>query len=259
MASSPTAQPSPFGVRLRQWRRVRGLSQLRLALEAGSTPRHISFLETGRSRPSRDMVLRLAEVLDVPARDRNALLHAAGLPAAYPEAGVEAPQLEPFRRAIGRLLDAHEPYPALVVDGHSNVVAANRACAVLFGEGLVGSNLLSRYLDGDAASAIVNWPEIAAAGLARLRAELHRSPLNEALRSQVTLAETAAANLPTPEAAEDNLVVCPQFRIGDTVIRTIVMAARFDNAIDITLDELRIELVYPEDDTAERFFREHAS
>jgi transcriptional regulator with XRE-family HTH domain len=257
VASSSTGPASPFGVRLRQWRRVRGHSQLRLAAEASSTPRHISFLETGRSRPSRDMVLRLADVLDVPLRDRNVLLHAAGLPPAYPQAEVGAPELEPFRRAIARLLDVHEPYPALAINRNADVVAANQACAALFGEDLVGSNMLQRYLE-DGATKIVNWSEVASAALGRLHGQLHQSPLDDALRSQVTLAEAALADLPPRDGVDHSLVVCPWFQIGDTVIRTIVIAARFDSAVDITLDELRIELIYPQDDTAELFFREHA-
>jgi len=249
---------SPFGAQLRQWRRVRGQSQLRLAAEAASTPRHISFLETGRSRPSRDMVLRLADVLDIPLRERNALLHAAGLPPAYSQAEVGTPQFEPFLRAIDRLLNAHEPFPALVIDAHSNVVAANGACALLFGEGLVGSNMLQRYIDDGVATAIVNWPEVASAALARLRGQLHQSPLDDALRSLVTRAEVALGKLPPEEDPKRSLVVCPWFQIGKTVIRTIVIAARFDSAVDVTLDELRIELIYPQDDAAERFFRDHA-
>ena len=205
------------------------------------------------------MVMRLADVLDVPLRDRNALLNAAGLPPAYPHAEVGAPRPEPFRRAIDRLLDAHLPYPALVIDAHSNVVAANRACTTLFGEGLVGSNMVELYLADGAARAIVNWAEVASAALGRLRGQLHESPLDETLRSQVTFAEAALSDLPPPpQDVEQSLVICPWFRIGETVIRTIVIAARFDSAIDITLDELRIELIYPQDDTAERFFSEHA-
>jgi transcriptional regulator with XRE-family HTH domain len=102
---------SPFGARLRRWRRHRGISQLTLAGQVGSTPRHISFLETGRSRPSRQMVLRLGEVLAVSLRERNQLLAAAGLPDVYPQAPVTGPQLAPYRAAIDRLLHAHQPYP----------------------------------------------------------------------------------------------------------------------------------------------------
>jgi transcriptional regulator with XRE-family HTH domain len=256
MRNDPTPATSPFGARLRQWRRHRGLSQLALAGRVGSTPRHISFLETGRSRPSRDTVLRLAAALDVPLREANELLQAAGLAPAYPEGAVEAPALEPFRRAIDRLLAAHEPFPALVLDAHTRVVAANRASSALFGGGLVGSNLIERYL-GDPAvcAAVVNWPEMAWTALDRLRKQLGRAPFDGELRRLVALAEGAVTNLPRPQGAEHGLVACPWFRVGDTVIRTIAIAARFDTATDVTLDELRIELIYPQDATAERFFR----
>src|SRR5262245_30149731 len=109
---------SPFGLQLRRWRQHRGLSQLGLASRVASTSRHVSFLETGRSRPNRPMVLRLCEALDVPLRERNALLHAAGLPAAYPQRDLAGPDLAPYRRAIERMLTAHQPFPAMVVDAY---------------------------------------------------------------------------------------------------------------------------------------------
>jgi transcriptional regulator with XRE-family HTH domain len=261
MASTPvkTTAAGPFGVRLRQWRQVRGLSQLGLASAAGTTPRHLSFLETGRSRPSRDMVLRLTDVLGVSLREGNQLLQAAGLAPAYPEAGVEAAELEPFRRAIDRLLAAHEPFPALVVDAHANVIAANRASSTLFAADLVGANMVQRYLTDTAIrEAIVNRSEVAWAALARLRTQLRQAPLDDELRALVGLAEATVAGLPPPRETEHGLVVCPWFRVGDTVVRTIVMAARFDAAVAVTLDELRVELIYPQDPAAERFFREQA-
>jgi transcriptional regulator with XRE-family HTH domain len=257
MRNNPTMNASPFGARLRQWRQHRGLSQLALAGRIGSTPRHISFLETGRSRPSQQMVLRLGAALDVPLRDRNQLLQAAGLAPAYPEADVQTPALEPFRRAMDRLLAAHEPFPALVVDAHARVVAANRASSTLFGSGLVGSNLIERYLaDPAVRTAVVNWPEIAWTALDRLHKQLERTPFDGELRRLVTLAEAAVAGLPRPQGVEHGLVACPWFRVGDAVIRTIAIAARFDTAVDVALDELRIELIYPQDATAERYFRE---
>jgi transcriptional regulator with XRE-family HTH domain len=248
---------SPFGARLRQWRRRRGISQLRLAAEVGSTPRYISFLETGRSRPSREMVGRLGAALGVSLREQKQLLHAAGVPAAYPQAQLGDPDLAAFRAAIDRLLEAHLPYPALVVDGRWNVVAANRACAPLFGGDLVGANMIRRYF-GDRAAAewMVNWAEVAWAGLGRLRQQLQRTPFDEELRALVGLAEAAVADLPRPAAPGAEPVVCPWFRVGDNVIRTIGMVARFDAAADVTLDELRVELTYPQDAAAERFFRE---
>jgi transcriptional regulator with XRE-family HTH domain len=259
-SASRKAPASPFGVRLRQWRQTRDISQLDLAARAGSTSRHLSFLETGRSRPSRDMVLRLADVLDVSLRERNHLLQVAGFAPAYPEATVDAPELEPFRRIMDRLLAAHEPFPALVLDAHAQVIASNRACSLLFGPDLVGANMLERYVTDPAArDAIVNWPEVAWAALARLRKQLHRTPLDERLQALVGLAEAAVVDLPRPEDTDEHsLVACPWFRIGDDVIRTVILAAQFDTAVEVTLDELRIELIYPLDAVAERFFRRHA-
>jgi transcriptional regulator with XRE-family HTH domain len=282
-----TEPGSPFGVLLRRWRRHRGLSQLALAGRVGSTGRHVSFLETGRSRPSRVMVLRLGDALDVPVRDRNELLVAAGFAPAYPHTAVTAAELAPYRAALDRLLTAHEPYPALVVDAHWTVLSANRACARLFGADLVGANLVRRMVaDPAAAAGIVNWPEVARAGLARLRRQADRTPTDEELRRLVTMAESAVAGsavagsvvagsvaagsvaagsvaagstlagLPPADAGPaGELVVCPWFRVGDEVVRTIAMAARFETAVEVTLDELRVELFYPLDAAAERFFR----
>ena len=119
------------GVLLRGWRRRRGLSQLALAGAAGVSARHLSFVETGRSRPSRAMLLRLGEQLDVPLRDRNALLLAAGLAPAYPQRRLDDPPMAAVADAVTRILTAYEPYPALVVDRHWELVDANDAVAVL--------------------------------------------------------------------------------------------------------------------------------
>src|SRR6478736_10411914 len=122
---------APVGDLLRDWRRRRRLSQLDLALEAGVSPRHVSFVETGRSRPSPEMVLHLAEQLDVPLRDRNGLLLAAGYAPVYAERELQTPEMEPVRQALDRFLRAHEPFPAVVVDRHYNLVSANDAVALL--------------------------------------------------------------------------------------------------------------------------------
>src|SRR4051794_321630 len=122
---------SRFGTLLRDWRRRRRLSQLDLAYAAGVSPRHLSFLETGRSRPSAAMVIQLAEELEIPLRDRNALLLAAGHAPAYGQHGLEEPEMGPVRGALDHLLAGHEPYPAVVVDRHWGLVAANRAVPLL--------------------------------------------------------------------------------------------------------------------------------
>lgn len=260
MSVQPGQPASPFGARLRQWRRHRGLSQLSLAAAAGSTSRHISFLETGRSRPSRQMVLRLAEALSASLREANELLRAAGLPAAYPQADLASPDLAPYRAAVERLLAAHQPYPAMALDARYTVVAANRACAALLGPNVVGINFVRDALASPAmAEAIVNWPEVAWAGLDRLRQDARRSPFDPELHALLTLAETVLGGVSRPSPAEAGLMVCPWFRTGNTVVRTIAITARFDHIAEVTLDELRIELMYPLDDEAERFFRAHDS
>jgi transcriptional regulator with XRE-family HTH domain len=247
---------SPFGVRLRSWRQRRGLSQLALASLVGSTARHLSFLETGRSRPSREMTLRLASALDVGMRESNQLLLAAGLKASYPERTIDAADLAPYRRAIDRLMAAHDPYPAMVLDGHWNVVLANTSCLTLLGEGLVGANFVRDALANPAvADRIVNWPEVAWAGLDRLRAHRDRNPFDPELAELFVLAEDALSTVDRPIAGSD-VMVCPWLRIGDSIVRTIVMVARFDPVLDVTLDNVRVELMYPMDDEAERYFRD---
>src|SRR5687768_1542651 len=125
-----SSQPG-VGPLLREWRRRRRLSQLDLALDAGISARHLSFVETGRSTPSAEMVLLLAEQLEVPFRERNHLLLAAGHAPAFPECSLEDPELAPVRDALDLILTAHEPYPALVIDRRWNVVAANTATVAL--------------------------------------------------------------------------------------------------------------------------------
>jgi transcriptional regulator with XRE-family HTH domain len=251
--------PAPFGLRLRQWRQHRGLSQLALAVKVGSTSRHISFLETGRSRPSRQMVLRLSDVLEVGLRDRNHLLHAAGFAAAYPRTGLDGGSLRPYREAMARLLRAHEPYPAMVVDKHWTVVSANEACPPLYGADLVGSNIVRRYLTDPAGrAAIVNWTDIAWSAWERLRHQQADAPFDDDLRELATAVERVLAGISRPEPAPSQYLVCPWFRVGDETIRTISMVARFEPVTEITLDELRIELTYPQDAVADRFFRTHA-
>ncbi len=246
---------APFGGRLREWRRLRGMSQLTLACEASTTPRYVSYLEAGRSRPSRDVVLRLSQALDLPLRERNRLLEAAGLAPEYRSIPPGAPDLAPYEAAVARVLDSHEPYPALVVDRHWNVTTANRGAARLFGDDLVGTNLVRRYFgDPSVSDAIVNWRDVAWAGLSRLRDQVEASPFDDELRALLAVAEAAVHEAALPPPTENGLVVCPHFRVGEKVIRTVGMVMRFDTAIELTLDELRLELTYPADETARRFF-----
>lgn len=161
----------------------------------------------------------------------------------------------PYRAAIETMLSAHEPYPGMVLDGHWTVIAANRVCRTLFGAEVVGSNFVRDALtDPGAADRIVNWAEVAWAGLDRLRAHRRRAPFDPELAGLVTLAEAVLVDVPRPEASSE-LLVCPWFRIRNEVIRTVAMVARFDHPAEVTLDEVRVELMFPTDEVAERLFR----
>ena len=244
-----------IGPLLRTWRTKRRLSQLDLALEAGVSTRHLSFLETGRSRPSEQMVLHLAEQLEVPLRERNRLLLAAGHAPAYAEHGFDAPELGPVRAALQRVLDAHQPFPAVVVDRGWNLVAANAS-----------SELFTRHVD----------PALLAPPANVLRASLHpdglaprianlaewRAHLLERLRRQVDVTgDEALAALhaelqayPAPEAAPArhdpslDLAVPLRFRADDGELAFISTVATFGTAVDVTLAELSIEAFLPADE-----------
>jgi transcriptional regulator with XRE-family HTH domain len=254
-----TFETTPFGRALRHWRRLRGLSQLDLAGAAATTTRHLSFLETGRSRPSRAMVDRLAEVLAVPLRERNQLLERAGLTPAYPEGDLEGDDLAAFRTVIDRLLSTHEPYPAFVVDRRWNLVAANAATRRVFPHE-PDVNVVCLLVD-TLRPLIENWTDVAPVLVERIAADLMRFPDDEGLRE---VHRHASASLPPGTRGGDRSppsgrVVCPRFRLDGRVVRTITVAARFESAIDVTLDELRVELIYPEDADADRFFHERAA
>ena len=167
-----------FGEQLKEWRALRRVSQLALALEANVSARHISFLESGRASPSRQMVQQLARTLDVPLRGRNSLLQAAGFAAAYPETPLDDAALEPIRAAIGWMLDKHMPYPAMVFDRYWNLRGSNPVAATLFGlpDSKEPVNILEMIVGNPAATErFENWPEIVRHMAARLKLEVEAS------------------------------------------------------------------------------------
>lgn len=243
-----------FGELLKGWRARRRLSQLELASEAAVSTRHLSFLETGRARPSREMVLHLAEQLDVPLRERNALLEAAGFSRAYDERPLDAPELAPAREALDLVLASHEPYPAIVVDRWWDLVAANSAIG-LFIEGMPDELLAppinvvraSTHPDGLAAR-IENFEEYAAHLVGRLRrqVELTADPRLAALLTEVRgypgvvedagLEPRGAALLPMKVRSADG-----------TTLSFFSTIATFGTPTDVTLEELAIETFFPAD------------
>jgi transcriptional regulator with XRE-family HTH domain len=243
-----------IGEHLREWRQRRRMSQLDLACEADISTRHLSFLETGRAQPSRDMLLHLAERLDVPLRDRNVLLVAAGYAPVFAERRLDDPALAAARTAVEQVLAGHEPYPALAVDRHWTLVAANRAVAPLLAgiaPALIAPpvNVLRLALHPEGvAPRTANLPEWRAHLLARLRRqiELTADPALIAL-----LAELERYPAPRqPSAMRDTgIAVAVPFRLRTEsgVLSFFSIVTVFGTPLDITLSELAIEAFFPAD------------
>ena len=259
-----------FGDLLRQWRHRRSVSQLELSLEADISARHLSFVETGRSQPSREIIVRLAESLEVPLRERNTLLLAAGYAPIYSERPLQSPEMEPVRDALERFLRAHEPYPALVIDRRHNLVSANDAltaltagCAAHLLAPPANAVRIALHPEGMAARTL-NLGEWSAHLLARLHREaaVTGDPALEALRAEVQGYPGVQSGLPDAEGragerASTQIVVPLKLREGDQVLSFISTIATFGTAVDVTLSELSIEAFYPANaPTAMRMLRE---
>lgn len=254
-------QLSPFGHRLRDWRRQRGLSQLQLASLAETTPRHVSFIETGRSRPGRDLVLRLAECMHLPVRDRNELLALAGLPPAFAERELNEEELRPFRVAIEAMLRKHEPYPACAFDGLGRVRMANAPFRVLWPAAMEATPeeaIDTFFGPGPMREMIDNWAEVAWANIDSQRQRAARTN-NPRLHSLLKRSLEHLEGVPRPSSTTTSPVICPRFRFGETVVRTFTTVVRFEHAHDVTISELRVELIFPLDDTSDAFLRQMAA
>ncbi|HKA26610.1 MAG TPA: helix-turn-helix transcriptional regulator [Gaiellaceae bacterium] len=242
------------GALLREWRQRRNLSQLELALRSAISARHLSFIETGRAQPSREMILHLAERLDVPLRDRNRLLLAAGFAPVFGERSLEESDMAPVREALERFLAAHEPYPAVVVDRHWNVVAFNRGVAYVNHNvapelRTPPANALRIALHPDGLSSqISNLTEWSGFLLARLRREIEATgdPELEALYEELAAypgvtAQEDHADLPTA----DEIMLKHELRLDDTDLALFCTFTTFGTARDLTLAELSIVAFYP--------------
>lgn len=250
---------APFARELRAWRARRGLSQRDLALRAGTTARHLSFLETGRSRPGAAVVLRLARALELPLRQRNALLRSAGHPPAFPDRSLGAAQMVPFRAVVEQLLARHEPFPAYVIDARWRLVQSNRGGAWLWG--LVGpaateGNALLAMLRAPAVwDALENRAEVAYQLADALERDAVTSGDPDLLADHAALLRLLAGTPRPPEAEGAPPALCPRMRFGDHTLATITTICRFGNALDLCLDELRVELVFPADPETEAVLR----
>ena len=254
---------TPVGRLLRGWRQRRHLSQLDLACDAEISTRHLSFIETGRSTPSREMVLRLAERLEVPLRARNTLLTAAGYAPAFAERPLADPALAAARLAVDQLLAAHDPFPALAVDRHWTLVAANATARRLL-SGVDPSllapavNVLRVSLHPDGlASRIVNLAQWRGHVLARLRRQVDVSadPVLRALADELAAYPVAeASSSPSHDAPAASDVIVPLRLATDAgVLSFLSTTTIFGTPIDVTLSEIALELFFPADaDTAAR-------
>ncbi|HME65416.1 MAG TPA: helix-turn-helix transcriptional regulator [Streptosporangiaceae bacterium] len=246
-----TDRPQHAGDLLRQWRQRRRLSQLDLALAADVSSRHLSFVETGRSRPTSDMILRLAEHLDVPLRDRNALLLAGGYAPAYPERGLAEPELQAVRKALQKVLKGHEPYPAVVVNRWWELVEANAGIA-LFTRHVKPELLrppvnvlrLSLHPDG-MAPRIANLPEWRAHLLARLRHQAEATGDTRLTELHDELAGYPGGQGPPPAPAD--VVVPLRYRANNDDLTLLSITAMVGTPMDVTVSELAIESFYPAD------------
>jgi transcriptional regulator with XRE-family HTH domain len=249
---SAVADRVPLGTLLKDWRRRRRLSQLDLALDAGVSARHLSFVETGRSRPSREMVLHLAEQLEVPLRDRNQLLLAAGYAPAYGERAIDAPEMAPVREAIDGVLAGHDPFPAVVVDRWWNLVAANTALTLLTDgvapelmEPPVNTLRVALHPDG-MGPRIVNLGQYRMHLLDRLRREAALLADERLAALYEELSAYPAPDAP-PSPGHPEIAVPLRLGVRDAELAFFSTIATFGTAVDITVAELAIEAFFPAD------------
>ena len=240
-----------FPQALRERRNGRRLSQLDLALRAGTTQRHLSFIESGRSAPGRALVVRLAESLELPLRDRNELLLAAGYAPAYPETALDDPALAPVRNALRHILTGHEPYPAIVVDRYGDLVAANGAFGLIT-EGAApelvgpGTNAYRLALHPDClAPRIVNFAEWARHILERLRQAAPHDPAGRLAELHAELETYVPDVRPSPDHL--GFAVPLHLRSSRGELRLMTTVTTFATAVDITIAELKLEAFLPSD------------
>jgi transcriptional regulator with XRE-family HTH domain len=262
----------PAGVLLRQWRDVRGKTQLDLSFDAGVSQKHISFVESGRSIPSRQMLLDLAQALDVPLRERNELLVAAGYAPLYSDSAIDAPVMNSIAKALQRMLRQHEPFPAIVMDRHWNVVMSNDAAPQLFNcfvdlaARRSPRNLLHLVFDPNGLRPFVaNWPETAKGLLGRVYREALGHVIDE--KTKALLAELsqypgvkAEWRAPSP----GNVLPMIPFTLAKdgVTLNYFSMITTVGTPQTVTAEELRLECLFPADDDTEaahgRFVAAHA-
>lgn len=259
VSSPPVTTSHGLGDLLRHWRAVRGISQLDLASEAATTPRYVSFVETGRAQPSRQMVLRLARALDVPLRERNDLLVAAGFAPLYSLEPLDSPQMARVEQAVTSVLAGHDPFPAVVMDRGWNLVRANDGAAALFGRLFASEpvpadpNVLRLVIEpGPVRRGLRNWASVVPALLERARREAVGGVFDRVtseLVAELRGRDDVADLLASPDASRsDEPVIDLRFAVADVELSFFSVVSTIGTPIDVTAQELRIEAFFPGDD-----------
>lgn len=255
--ASAGSRQSPIGVLLRSWRETRRISQLELALKANLSARHLSYVETGKAQASRDMLCRLADVLEMPLRERNVLLLAGGYAPQYSENELATPALEWMRQAIDLIITHQEPYPAFVLDRHWNVLMTNQAAVrinqlLMQGRQSKHTNILHQVFDPeDIRAIIVNWPEVAERFIRHLHDDIAAAPSDETAR-RLLHQMLQYPGVPEHWGLRD-LERTPApvftfvFRSSEGELRFFETVTTFSLPRDVTLAELRIDCTFPAD------------
>ncbi len=235
-----------FSETLKTWRKARRYSQLELAGVADVSSRHLSFLETGRANPSREMIQKLGDALSLPLAVRNQLLTHAGYAARYPQRGWESEDMAPIREAVAYTMRQHAPYPAVAVDRHWTILQMNRPAERLFAliGARVGLSLLDIMLDQTVQAMIENWSEVAHHMVHRLRVESASRGGDVRLDAAID----ALAATPMPDTPPIGPVIPTIYHAGDLHLSLFTTIAQFGTPEDLALDDLKIELFFPSDE-----------
>jgi len=267
-ASRPS-HPATSGTLLRQWREIRGKPQLELALDTGISQKHVSFVETGRSTPSRQMIIDIADALQIPLRERNAIFLAAGYAPVYRDEPLDAPSMQSINRAVSRMLQQHEPFPAIVMDRYWNVIDTNRSAPAFFNRFIDLSlrprprNLLHLMFDPEGMRPfLMRWEETAHSLLSRVRREALGHVSDE--RTQMLIAELMAypdvpQNLHSG-SIPDTLPMFPlSFRAERHTLSLFSMISTVGTPQTVTAEEIRIETMFPADQESESIYLDFMS
>ncbi len=245
-----------FGSELKQWRTTRRFSQLDLSAEADVSSKHISFLESGRSKPSREMVIHLAETLNIPKSERNRLLTAAGFASKYVVNDLSSEAMRPIRSALSWTMERHNPYPGFVLDRHWNIVDANETALAMLN--LMGQPTSLSMLDlllGDTGlrDCVTNWDEVSLYLLARLRTENEHLGGDPIFESSIEQLRTLQGDISIDHDRPSNPMVAIELAIGDLRLSMLSSIAAFGASNDFALADLKIELFFPADEPTRLF------